>query len=109
MCATGAKLAETRDDQSGDGMRRKFMVDMIDAQIGCLKEREKILEATDQQRMDYRSSAAVIPSQEASDRLMRFEAYSSRELDRTLSQLERLQRIRKGQPVLPPIKVEVSS
>jgi len=33
----------------------------------------------------------------------------SREFDRTLNQLERLQRIRKGQPVLPPIKVEVSS
>jgi hypothetical protein len=32
-----------------------------------------------------------------------------RDFDPTLTQPERAQRMRKGQPVLPPIKVEVSS
>ncbi len=31
-----------------------------------------------------------------------------RAFDHTLSQLERLQRMRLGQPVLPPVKVELS-
>jgi hypothetical protein len=33
----------------------------------------------------------------------------SREFDRTLNQLERLQRMRKGQPVLPPMELKISS
>ena len=49
-----------------------------------------------------------VRSQEVSDRLVHYEVHLSSEFDRTLSQLERLQRMRKGQPVLPPIKVEVS-
>ena len=31
-----------------------------------------------------------------------------RAFDRTLTQFERLQRMRKGQPVLPPVKVDLS-
>jgi len=50
-----------------------------------------------------------IPSMEVSDRLLRYEAHLSREFDKTLSQLERLQRIRKGQQVLPTIKLDLSS
>jgi len=40
--------------------------------------------------------------------LIRYETSIERAFDRTLSQLERLQRIRLGQPVLPAIKLEVS-
>ena len=54
------------------------------------------------------SRASEGPTNEGTERLLRYEAHLSREFDRTLSQLERLQRMRKGQQVLPPIKVEVS-
>lgn len=64
---------------------------------------------TEAQKPKPNSASARIPSQETSDRLIRCEAHLSREFDKTLNQLERLQRMRKGQPVLPPIKVEVSS
>ncbi len=50
----------------------------------------------------------LVPSKEASDRLQRYEGSIERSFDRTLSQLERLQRMRLGQPVLPAIKVDVS-
>jgi hypothetical protein len=42
------------------------------------------------------------------DRLQRYEGSLERSFDRTLSQLERLQRLRLGQPVLPALKVDVS-
>lgn len=42
------------------------------------------------------------------DRLLRYEASLERQFDRTLSQLERLQRMRLGQPVLPRIEVRHS-
>jgi hypothetical protein len=50
----------------------------------------------------------LVPAKEASDRLQRYEASLERSFDRTLSQIERLQRMRLGQPVLPAIKVDVS-
>lgn len=43
------------------------------------------------------------------DRLLRYETSISREIERTLNQLERLQRMRLGQPVPPPINVNVTS
>jgi hypothetical protein len=39
----------------------------------------------------------------------RYEASIERSFDRTLTQLERIQRMRLGQPVAPPIKVDISS
>ncbi len=49
-----------------------------------------------------------VPEGVALEHLMRYEAHLSRIEDRKLTQLERLQRMRRGQPVLPPMKVEVS-
>jgi hypothetical protein len=52
--------------------------------------------------------ATRVPSQEVSDRLVRYESHLSREIDRILNRLERLQRIRKGQPLPPQLEVNVS-
>ena len=43
------------------------------------------------------------------DQLLRYEASLERAFDRTLNQLERLQRMRKGQPVPPPLSVNVTT
>jgi hypothetical protein len=43
------------------------------------------------------------------NRFPRYEASIERSFDRTLTQLERVQRMRLGQPVAPPIKVDISS
>jgi hypothetical protein len=45
----------------------------------------------------------------ALDRFLRVEASLERAFDRTLIQLERVQRMRLGHPVPPPIKVDISS
>jgi hypothetical protein len=64
---------------------------------------------TETQKPKFSIAAANIPPREVSDLLLRYKVHLSRKFDRTLNQLERLQRMRKGKPVLPPIKVEVSS
>jgi len=43
------------------------------------------------------------------DRLLRYETSLDRAIDRTLNQLERYQRMRLGQPVPPPVNVNVTS
>jgi hypothetical protein len=42
-----------------------------------------------------------------SDHLLRYEASIERAFDRALTQLERKQRMRLGQPILPPIKLDL--
>ena len=49
-----------------------------------------------------------VPESPVLDRLLRCEASLDRSFDRTLGQLERLQRMRRGQPVPPTMKVEIS-
>jgi hypothetical protein len=64
----------------------------------------------------YKSEPALIESLRGNvtyapqlDRLLRYESSLERAFDRTLNQLERLKRIRKGQPVPPTLNVKVSS
>jgi hypothetical protein len=59
-------------------------------------------------KTEYMKVAALIPPLPVSERFLRYETHLSREFDRTLAQLERLQRMRLGQPVLPPISVRLS-
>lgn len=57
---------------------------------------------------ELRRIRALVPPDKAAEKLIRYEAHLDRVLDRALTQLERLQRLRRGQPVPPPLKVELS-
>jgi len=81
---------------------------MIDAEIARRKGLEKGLVADEQARIEYEVSAAIIPGQQALDRLLRYETHLSREMDRILNRLERLQRMRRGQPLPPRLDVNIS-
>ena len=61
----------------------------------------------------YRTKAAevqsrCVPASAEMDRLLRYETTLERSFDRTLSQLERAQRLRQEQPVPPELNVRVS-
>ena len=49
----------------------------------------------------------TVPDSSEMDRLLRYEASLERAFDRALSQLERVQKIRRGQPVVPTMDVRV--
>lgn len=55
----------------------------------------------------YEVKAAIMPSQDAMDRFIRYEAHLSREFDRILNQLDRVRRMRRGQPAPPTLRVEL--
>jgi hypothetical protein len=86
----------------------QIVAECIDSKIKCLTQLEKDLVADDPLRIEYKKSAAVIPCQEVLDLLMRYETHLSREIDRILNRLERLQRMRKGQPLPPQLEVKIS-
>jgi hypothetical protein len=103
-----ARLAEERGDKSKHAELKQVVVEFLDGEIAKQEAQEQHLKILDEMRREYKASAAIIPSQEASERLMRYETHLSREIDRTLNRLERLQRRRHGQPLAPQIDVNIS-
>ena len=59
-------------------------------------------------RAEINIESHVVPDHSALDRLIRYEASLERSFDRTLSQLERMQRQRLGYPVPPRISIDVN-
>ena len=55
-----------------------------------------------------RQAAAVLPSADTLDKILRYETTLERQLYRAMNQLERLQRLRQGEAVPPPLTMEVS-
>lgn len=99
------------DQQSATDVPR----DSAESMVSMLKEKIETYElmlrdwcerSDDRNRLQ--ATTALVPRQEVTDRLQRYEGSLERSFDRTLSQLERLQRLRLGQPVLPALKVDVS-
>ena len=84
------------------------MAEFIKHEIERLTKLEKDIVDDDLKRMEHKKSAAVIPCQDISDHLLRYETHLSREIDRILNRLERLQRMRKGQPLPPQLDVKIS-
>ena len=87
---------------------KKDVLSLIDNEIKSLKKREEWFLENEDRRAKYKIAAAVVPPQGVAERLLRYETHLCREIDRSLSQLERLQRMRLGQPLPPALKVEVS-
>jgi len=100
-----AKSKDKPEETSNDIDR---MVELIDHEIERLKDLEEKLNKVDQKKIQYKSCTALIPGQEASDRLLRYETHFSREIDRILNRLERLQRLRLGQSVPPRVDININ-
>lgn len=88
--------------------RKKKMLDLLDEEIKGLEELRELTRTQCLSTIEYDKHTHLVPPPAASERLLRYETHLNREFDRTLSQLERLQRIRLGQPVVPPISVRLS-
>jgi len=98
--ATAERLAKSADTSKAAYYRTRI-IEIIDVEIERATKLEKTLIANDEQREKYKLSAAVILRPEVSDHLLRYATFFSREIDRVLSRIERLRRMRNGQP-LPP-------
>src|SRR5579862_1835178 len=95
------------DDDGAAVLTAKRIVEEIENLLKLLDEVSKSwIEKNDLDR-DQRRAAALIPKPAVAERLLRYQVTLERSIERTLTQLERLQRMRQGQPVAPPIKVQI--
>ena len=97
-----------REGYASPELCKKNILHLIDSEIRHLKRYQKAQASIEADRAKLESLRRIVPEGRALDRLLRYEASLQRSFDRTLSQLERLQRMRLGQPVPPPVKVELS-
>jgi hypothetical protein len=81
---------------------------LISAEIVSLKQDQKKRESIKSERTKLEILRQSVPDSRGLDRLLRYETHLSREIDRILNRLERLQRIRKGQPLPPQVDVKIS-
>ena len=77
---------------------KQHILRCIDEEIQRLTRNHKARMATEAERKMLEELRRHVPGNFSSDRLLRYEAHFERIFDRTLSQLERLQRMRLGQP-----------
>jgi hypothetical protein len=109
MCGKNARLAEERGDKERDAHLRSVFVEQIDAEIKRLTASAKELEGFDRERVRCMLDAAFLPDPGVSDALMRVRTQAIRDIERSTIRLERLQRMRKGQPLPPQVDVNISS
>lgn len=88
---------------------RELSVSLIEkklAQFSALQRQHDVMERN---RKENKRLRQQVPENPSAERLLRYEASLERSFDRTLSQLERIQRMRKGQIIPPPIKLDVTT
>jgi hypothetical protein len=88
---------------------KSVLLNLLDEEISQFKKIQCAQLLEENNRIEIEWLRGNVPDAPQLDRLLRYEAILQRDFDRTLSQLERQQRIRKGQPVSPTLNVQVSS
>jgi hypothetical protein len=84
------------------------MLQALDKEIEFLTASSSNVLQLDIERRKYRVDQVLLSHQTALDLYIRYDTYLSRETDRLLNRLERLQRMRKGQPLPPQLDVKIS-
>lgn len=95
-------------DLPPEGRRAKYL-DLLQANIDQIEHCGKLMKDLSKIRERMESKAACVPEAPRLDRILRYSASLERDFDRTLNQLERLQRMRTGQAVPPTLNLNVST
>jgi hypothetical protein len=80
----------------------------IDGELKMLESGKADCARREMAEEQARQAAAVLPSLEVLEKILRYESKLERQMYRALTQLERLQRVRRGEAVPPPVTVELS-
>jgi hypothetical protein len=103
--AEGVPPKDSEDKQAEK--ERGFVLELIDTQLERMKAfGESALDREDLQG-DAEARSFSLPSADATDKLLRYEAHLDRQLYRAMDQLERLQRQRRGENLPPPLNINL--
>jgi hypothetical protein len=86
----------------------KRVLRVIDLKLGQIQSQEQRCRKREAAEEQARQAAAVLPAPEVLDKILRYETKLERQMYRAMSQLERVQRMRCGEALPPPLTMEVS-
>lgn len=102
------KLESEPDTPESAASKRDEALTFLDRKINDLRwSRERCVE-NEEHEEESRQAAAVLPSADALDKILRYETKLERQLFRAMAQLERVQRMRRGEAIPAPLSVEVA-
>ena len=88
---------------------RNAALQRIDQEIGRLQAIREVYQNKETLELEAMKASLALPSKEVVDKILRYETTISHQLYKAMAELERLQRLRKGEPVPPKINVEVAN
>ena len=80
----------------------------LQAKLRILDSKDSVTSSKECAHLALERACRVLPGSATVEKILRYETTIERELYRALHQLERMQRRRNGEPVLPPVSVEFS-
>ena len=80
----------------------------IDRKLSLISWSKSECEEREEKEEEAHQAAAALPSPEVLEKIMRYKTMLERQMYRAMAQLERLQRMRQGETVPPPLTMEVS-
>jgi hypothetical protein len=98
--------SESTENERADEIRR-MMASLIEDQLKRTDMRQR--DATERHRLrrDAEARRFSLPSTQAADKIIRYETHIDRQLYHAMDELERLQRLRQGEKVPPPLNVNL--
>jgi hypothetical protein len=105
-----AKTERPPSEKVGDKQseqKHPDVIALIENRLKRLAAFEEYASEREQLAVDAEARSFSLPTPEATDKLLRYEAHLDRQLYRAMDQLERLQRQRRGETVPPPINVNL--
>jgi hypothetical protein len=83
------------------------MAARIDYQLDHINLLEEYAQQREKLEGEAEAGSFSLPPADVTDKLIRYEAHIDRQLYRAMDQLERLQRLRRGEVVPPPLNVNL--
>jgi polyhydroxyalkanoate synthesis regulator phasin len=88
---------------------KRTILGLIDSEKEQLEARLEVAVESERREMEVKYDRLALPPNMPMEKILRYETAIERQLYRAISQLERLQRQRKGEPIPPVKKVDISS
>jgi hypothetical protein len=96
-----------KDVDKQTDQKRADLVAFIDNRLERISTFERYATERESLVLDAEARSFSLPPMDATDKLLRYEAHLDRQLYRAMDQLERMQRLRGGENVPPPLNVNV--
>jgi len=107
LCRKSSANPEGLDKAALRERNKSQALAFVDRELNLLGWQKAECEKWVRNEQQARQAAAALPSLEVLDKILRYETKLERQIHRALAQLERLQRMRQGEAVPPPLAIEV--